>query len=88
VNVTSMPCRLKMPASVPTHATLWKVARNAMAARVGNGSAAFTAPDGQTFRLTAAVAAIPNCRRVIEGLMISIPSILCFKTTARALPRS
>jgi hypothetical protein len=45
-----------------------------MAARVGDGSAAFGAPDGQTFRLPAAVATIPNRRRVIEAFMISIPN--------------
>jgi hypothetical protein len=62
-----------MPASVPTHVTLWKAARNAIATRVGDDGAAFGAlPDGQMLRPKAALAAIPKPLRVIEGLMVSI----------------
>jgi hypothetical protein len=64
---------LNMPASTPTHTTLWKAARNAMAVRVLNSSAApARLADGQAFRATAAVAAPPKRLRVIEWLMVSI----------------
>lgn len=66
-----------MPASAPTHVTLWKAARNAIAARVGDDCAAFGAPpDGKISRPKAALAAIPKLLRVIEGLMVSIPGEL------------
>src|ERR1700692_1267380 len=73
VNATSTPCRLNMPVSTPTHTTLWKVARNAMAVRVLNSSADL-APlaDGQAFRVTAAVAATAKRLRVIERFMVFI----------------